>query len=408
MVTVKPIRSEEDYEDALARLGEIFQAEDGTLDGDERDILADLIEVYEERHYPIGLPSPVVAIEFQMDQMELTPRDLIPYIGSRSRVSEVLSGKRDITMSMARALHTHLNIPAEILLQEPGAEFDAAFEKLEPSRFPLKEMAKFGWIPDPPDLKDRAEELISVLVERAGGRRTALASLYRKNDHRRINAKADRYALAAWCLQVMATANQCGISVSYDPDCVTREFLREVAQLSIFEDGPSRAKELLAEHGIGLECVRHLSRTYLDGAALSLADGRPVIGLTLRYDRIDNFWFTLLHELAHVGLHLDGSDHISFIDDLTLRGSDDGRADSKETQADQWAEEALIPFEVWEDSEARHNPNANNVIALAQRLGIHPAIVAGRVRYERGNYRLLSQFVGTGQVRWHFDNATPT
>ena len=404
MVTVKPIRSEDDYERSLARLGEIFQAEDGTPEGDERDVLADLIEVYEERHYPIGLPSPVAAIEFQMDQMELTPRDLIPYIGSRSRVSEILSGKREITMSMARALHAHLNIPAEILLQEPGAEFDAAFDKLEPSRFPLKEMAKFGWTPNLPDLKDRAEELVSAFVERAGGRRTALASLYRKNDHRRINAKSDRYALAAWCLQVMATANHREISGSYDPGSVTREFLREVAQLSIFEDGPSRAKDLLAERGIGLECVRHLSRIYLDGAALSLADGRPVIGLTLRYDRIDNFWFTLLHELAHVGLHLDGNDHISFIDDMTLRGRDDNRADSKETQADQWAEEALIPSEVWDDSEARHNPNANSVITLAQRLGIHPAIVAGRVRYERGNYRLLSQFVGTGQVRQHFEN----
>lgn len=407
MVTVKPIRSEDDYEDALARFGEIFQAEDGSPEGDERDVLADLIEVYEGRHYPIGLPSPVAAIEFQMDQMELTPRDLIPYIGSRSRVSEVMSGKRDITMSMARALHAHLNIPAEILLQEPGAEFDAAFDNLEPSRFPIKEMARFGWIPDLPDLKDRAEELVSVLVGRAGGRRTALASLYRKNDHRRINAKADRYALAAWCLQVMATANQRGISGSYEPGCVTREFLREIAQLSTFEDGPSRAKYLLTERGIGLEYVRHLSRTYLDGAALSLADGTPVIGLTLRYDRIDNFWFTLLHELAHVGLHLDGNDHTLFIDDLTLRGSADRGASSKETQADQWTEEALISSEVWEDSEARHNPNANNIIALAQRLRIHPAVVAGRVRYERGNYRLLSQFVGTGQVRKQFEDTLP-
>lgn len=128
MVTVKPIRSEDDYEDALARLGEILQAEDCSPEGDERDTLADLIEVYEERHYPIGLPSPVAAIEFQMDQMELTPRDLIPYIGSRSRVSDVLSGKREITMSMARALHAHLNISAEILLQEPDAEFDAALD----------------------------------------------------------------------------------------------------------------------------------------------------------------------------------------------------------------------------------------------------------------------------------------
>ena len=404
MVMVKPIRSEEDYEGALARLGEIFQAENDTLEGDERDVLADLIEVYEDKHHPIGLPSAVAAIEFQMDQMGLTPRDLIPYIGSRSRVSEVLSGKRNITMSMARALRAHLNIPAEILLQEPGAKFDIAFDKLEPSRFPLKEMAKFGWIPDLPDMKDRAEELVSEFIERSGGQNAALVPLYRKNDHRRVNAKSDRYALAAWCLQVVATANRRGIRHDYEPGCVTQTFLRQIAQLSVFDDGPVRAKSILAERGIGLECVQRLSRTYLDGAALRMADGRPVIGLTLRYDRIDNFWFTLLHELAHVGLHLDGDAHNSFIDDLTLRGADNSGEDSEETQADSWAEEALIPMEAWEGSEARLNPNANSVILLAQKVGVHPAIVAGRVRYERGNYRLLSQFVGSGQVRKQFDN----
>ena len=81
--------------------------------------------------------------------------------------------------------------------------------------------------------------------------------------------------------------------------------MREVAQLSVYEDGPRRAQERLAAHGIALVIERHLPRTHLDGAALCLLDGRPVIGLTLRYDRIDNFWFSLMHELAHVSLHLD-------------------------------------------------------------------------------------------------------
>ena len=77
-----------------------------------------------DRRDPIGFPTPVAAIEFRMEQAGLANRDLMPFIGGRSKVSEVLSGKRPITMSMARALHRHLGIPAEVLIQEPGARFD--------------------------------------------------------------------------------------------------------------------------------------------------------------------------------------------------------------------------------------------------------------------------------------------
>ena len=92
----------------------------------------------------------------------------------------------------------------------------------------------------------------------------------------------------------------------------------------------------------------HLPRTYLDGAALRLGDGRPVIGLTLRYDRIDNFWFCLLHELAHVGRHMDNDRGEAFIDDLTLRKYRREKVRSQESQADEWAEEALVPRAAWE------------------------------------------------------------
>ena len=398
MNRIRPIRSEEEYKAASARIQELMDAEADTPEGDELDVLAALVSVYEDKHYPIGMPSVVSAIEFRMEQAGLSRRDLIPYIGSRQKVSDILTGKRDITISVARALHKHLGIPADVLLQEPGASFDSNYGEIDPRRFPLKEMAKRGWIPRLPDLFARAEEVINGMMEEAGGPRAAALPLYRKNGQRRINAKTDPHALKAWCWRVLGLANVgAHKGRPYKPGTVTEAFMREVAQLSIYEDGPRRAQAYLAEQGIALVVERHLPRTHLDGAALCLQDGRPVIGLTLRYDRIDSFWFSLMHELAHVGLHLDGGEEESFIDDLSLQDSD-----PLEHEADRQAQDVLIPPEMWASSPVRERATVLEVYALAQEAGVHPAVVAGRVRHERGNYRLLSQLVGSGKVRSQF------
>ena len=413
MVTVRAIRTEEDYETALGRVAELMDnlsssrgpiADDNDLERIELEVLTDLIEHYEDRHYPIAPPSPIAAIEFEMDQRGLTQRDLVPLIGSRAKVSEVLAGKRAITMSMARALHRHLGISADVLLQQPDADLNDSLSDIDWRRFPIKAMAKLGWILDAPDLRDCSEEIMRDLIARAGGPQVAEAYLFRKNDHRRMNAKTDPHALRAWCWQVLALANSHPPEAPFTPGTVTPSLLRDVAHLSSSEDGPRQSVNLLARHGIPVKIVPHLPRTHLDGAALKLGDGRPVIGLTLRYDRIDNFWFCLLHELAHVGLHLDSEDEI-FVHDHSLRNQEGYAASTDESEADQWAEEALIPRAVWDESDVVRHPTGMAVIALALDLGIHPAIVAGRVRYETGNFRLLSQFVGTGQVRRQFESA---
>ena len=402
MAEVKPIRTESDYAAALARVDELMDAEVGSPEGEELDILVDLVELYESRHEPMGFPSPVAAIEFRMEQAGLTPRDLAPVLGSRAKVSEVLSGKRSITMPMARALHEHLGIPAEVLLKEPGTAADQPEEEIQWRRFPLKEMAKRKWIPSVPNLADRAEHLIRDLINRAGGWQVAREALYRKNDHLRTNAKTDPYSLHAWCWQVLGTARKHPPEAAYQPGTVTLEFLRQVARLSCAEDGPRAAQEFLGQHGIPLVIERHLPRTYLDGAALRLGDGRPVVALTLRYDRIDSFWFCLLHELAHVGRHLGHAVGTAFVDDLSLRTPERGPEDERETEADAWAAEALIPTAVWATSPVRKQPTPMGVMSLASRLQVHPATVAGRVRFERQDYRLLSQFVGTGKIRRQF------
>ena len=147
MANIKPIRSERDYEAALDRISELMDTEADSPEGDELDVLVDLVELYESKQVPMGYPSPIAAIEFRMEQAGLRPADLASFIGSRAKVSEVLSGKRAITMPMARALHEHLGIPADVLLREPDVDLDDPWADMEWSRFPVKSMAKLGWIP---------------------------------------------------------------------------------------------------------------------------------------------------------------------------------------------------------------------------------------------------------------------
>jgi len=396
---IKAIRTEADHGAALERIDALMGASAGTPAGDELDVLVDLVEHYEEKHVPMGFPTPVAAIQFRMEQAGLAPRDLVPYLGSRAKVSEVLSGKRALTMRMARALHDHLGIPAEVLLQQAEEPDVGQLKSADWSKFPVREMVKAGWLPKAARSAGRAGKYLTDLIRRAGCAQLQPAALYRKNDQARSNAKSDPWALEAWCWQVLATANEDRPRKAYVRGTITPKFLREVARLSVEDDGPLQAAQFLAKNGIALVTVRHLKRTYLDGAALKLADGTPVVALTLRYDRIDNFWFCLLHELAHVGRHLDSGEDTVFVDDLNLQ-----TADVKESEADEWAVEAAIPRDMWESSSMQERPTPIAVVQFANKLHIHPAIVAGRVRFERKNFRMLSHYVGNGEVRRHFEH----
>lgn len=114
---IRPIKGKADYRAALKEVERLWKAEPGTPKGDRVDVLVTLIEAYEAKHHPIPAPDPIAAIEFMLEQKELTRRDLEPAIGSRGRVSEVLNRKRPLTLPMVRALSELLDIPAEILIQ---------------------------------------------------------------------------------------------------------------------------------------------------------------------------------------------------------------------------------------------------------------------------------------------------
>jgi HTH-type transcriptional regulator/antitoxin HigA len=115
-MNIKPIRSDDDLAAAFARMEQLWGAEIGTPDGDELEVLAVLIEKYEDEHYPMPPSDPIEAIKFRMDQQGLTSRDLEPYIGSSGRVSEVLNRKRKLSLAMIKRLHDGLRIPYESLL----------------------------------------------------------------------------------------------------------------------------------------------------------------------------------------------------------------------------------------------------------------------------------------------------
>jgi HTH-type transcriptional regulator/antitoxin HigA len=117
VLKVRPIKTEPDYDAALARAAELMDAEEGTPEADELDVLATLIEAYEDEHYPMGLSDPIEAIKARMEQQGLTRKDLEPMIGTRTRVAEVLNGKRNLSIGMIRRLHAKLGISAEVLIQ---------------------------------------------------------------------------------------------------------------------------------------------------------------------------------------------------------------------------------------------------------------------------------------------------
>jgi HTH-type transcriptional regulator/antitoxin HigA len=114
---IKPIRGEADYERALRRVEELWDSSEGSAESDEMDVLATLIEAYEEEHYPIDLPDPIEAIKFRLEQKGKDSSALIGVIGQRTRVHEVMHGKRPLSLNMIRSLHAKFDIPAEVLIQ---------------------------------------------------------------------------------------------------------------------------------------------------------------------------------------------------------------------------------------------------------------------------------------------------
>ena len=392
-MNVRVIKSEEEYEKALQQLDSLMDAEPGSEEEKELELLSVLIEKYEDDHFPIPLPDPVEAIKFRMEQQGLAQKDLIPFLGSQSKVSEILNHKRSLSLTMIRNLHEGLGIPAEVLIQKSGAEIPQ--EIYDQNDYPFNEMFKRGYFSSfegsLTQAKQQSWKCLDELFSVFKGKQQSLVLC------RNSEGEVDEKALSAWQAQVLTISNRSSLS-EFDPINFGLDQINDVVHLSSFTTGPKKAREYLASLGIPLIILRHLPHTYLDGACFLSPEGRPVVGMTIRYDRQDNFWFTLLHELSHIYLHLLQGDDSVFIDDTE---QPDSHGDGKEKEANEFCSDRLIPHEIWarEKDNLLWSNDLSRINELAEELDICPAIIAGRIRHETRNYALYQNALGSGNVR---------
>lgn len=381
MKRVQPIRTTEAHETALHRAAELMSRTD-QASLDELDVLTAVIERWERGRNDVAAPSAIEAIRFRMRQDDLAPRDLEPLIGSRARVSEILSGTRPLTLEMIKALHVHLGIPFASMINTGMSDASKALPA--PSRAAVDKLRALGVM--------SASEDVPAYLARAGADKAG-ATLLRKTRTPRTNVKTDLGSLQAWCAAVLLKAAKAPAPRTRKKER-GQDAARELARLSALPDGLNRVGDALAQLGIVFVIMEHLPGTFLDGAAMCRSDGVPVIALTLRHDRIDNFWFTLLHEFCHVGHHL-GEDVSLILDDLEVKSTD-----VVEGEADAFAKDALIPPEIWE--EAMNDPtsfSSEGLMSVAGKAGVHPAIVAGRWQRDNNDYRRFAKLLGRGEVR---------
>lgn len=390
---IKVIKTEQQHQDYLERIHSLMLMMPPTRsdEHEELELLITIVEAYENSKYPIEPPDPIDAILFRMHEKGLKQVDLVPYLGTRSRVSEILSRKRPLTVSMIKALSIGLGISTDTLIGINSDDNQSHEEGVDWSKFPLKEMINRGWIAENGNtLKSSAEDIIKGFINQLGWQSGSLS--FKRTLSGDAYSPSTQYALYAWVSRVVQQARKKKSSLGiFDPNVLSASFLRDLAQLSWFEKGPLLAIEFLEKHGIAIIIEPSLKGTRIDGAALKDIDGQPIIGLSLRYDRLDNFWFTLLHEVAHIWKHVHNEE--TFLDDL-----DASSDDKKESEANRLAREAFIPRAVWKRSDAYISPTKENIDILSRELKITPAIIAGRLRRELGNYRLFADLIGQGEV----------
>lgn len=367
----------------------------------ERDELTDLLSAYGEARAgdperlrkraagDLGGLMIVARVARGWSQKELARRIFMPEQQvQRYEAERYRSISLGNLMRVARALGVSLT--ADLAGQLPTRWLPDLEMSSSEAQKVLKHAKAQGWLVTP-DCSDESGliQLKRTVAEHVGehGTPSLLRTGLNVEDH------SEDWLLLAWKAQVTRRAKAViqKQRMHYSPLDVS--WLKDLVGLSIRDDGPIAAQSMLAEHGIILVAEPQIAGMNVDGAAF-LVEATPVIGLTLRHDRLDNFWFTLLHELAHVVLHYRTGLASGFFDSI-----ESPSIDELESEADRFAENLLIPSAVWDRSPARIAKSPEPIERLAEQLGIAPAVVFGRIRKERRNYALFSNKIGSGKVR---------
>lgn len=401
---MKVLKTPEQHAEALERIG-LLAARGEQLNPsqqDELEVLIVLTEKYEHENHPILPPTPLQAIRFRMEQMGYRQKDLAALVGGASRASEIMAGKRGLTTEMIRRLRDEWHIPADSLLggevppePDPSAPSPGADGGLDPKNYPMKQMYERGYFPKYQNdwkthSKDRAGLLRDFCNRSSRHPRQPILCRQGGGEKSKINPRA----LEAWQQRVLIRADEEKKHLPpYDAAALDENFLRWLTGLSALKDGPRLACDALEEKGIAVIIELHLDQTHLDGAAMLGIDGRPVIGLTLRHNRLDNFWFTLFHEIGHVLKHL--SAETPAILDMNI---DQKKTSKVEEEADRFALDTLIPPDAWRGL-LMHLRYAEEIRAAAKRLCVGASVIAGRLRREANDYRAHRTLVGYNEVK---------
>lgn len=393
---IRPVKNKTDHAWAMEQIDALMLKDELQEDEVHRlEVLAILVEKYESEHFSVQLPTPVEAIEFRMDQLGLSRSQLAEMIEfPRSRVSEVLNGTRKPSLDMMRALHEKIGIPSDVLLGKAEAKLPEAHPGIDWKSFPISEMFKLGWLGKIKPKADEFETCIRSLMKAARVPAPQFAGVRFRGTE---NKEPNPYSVNAWLMKAMAEAIAQESECDFNIEEVGHSFRREIAKLSLYSDGPKRAFRKLNEAGITAVYVPFLRKTHIDGACFNLPSGKPAIAVSLRHHRLDNFWFTLLHECVHVEKHL--SDEGIILDETEGSTGAFGNDPGMEEEANTLARSALVPDDIHEElCRVAGGISKTKVQAYARKADVHEAVIAGQVRLLTGKYTHFTGMVGQGTV----------
>ena len=272
------------------------------------------------------------------------------------------------------------HVKSKVLDTKAYYESYLIFKKLF-DELPKQELVRRGWMSSKDDLSSMVPLLHDIHLHREN-------ALFRKSDTSNVAL------CAAWKSWVSTRAKMEVVSQDIGEfQGIDTDYLKEIAKLSIDVSSIASLPDILVKSGIILVYERALPRMKLDGVVFKLESGHPVIGISFRFPRLDNFWFTLMHELAHISLHLE------FLGDPIY---DDLETDSEEVaekQANRLTKDSFVERHLWRNCDPKYDKSDGAVIKFSKEIGIHPAIVAGMLQKELNEFHIFRRIVDEVDVR---------